>query len=30
MQFLVGGLIGLAAWFVMRILVMGVYTVDQN
>jgi regulator of protease activity HflC (stomatin/prohibitin superfamily) len=30
MQFLVGGLIGLAAWFVMRILIMGVYTVDQN
>jgi len=30
MQYLVGGLIGLAAWFVMRVLVMGVYTVDQN
>jgi regulator of protease activity HflC (stomatin/prohibitin superfamily) len=30
MQFLIGGLLGLAAWFVMRILVMGVYTVDQN
>jgi regulator of protease activity HflC (stomatin/prohibitin superfamily) len=30
MQYLIGGLIGLAAWFVMRILVMGVYTVDQN
>ena len=30
MPYLVGGLIGLVAWFVMRVLVMGVYTVDQN
>src|SRR5208283_1198982 len=27
---LIGALIGLAAWFVLRFLVMGVYTVDQN
>ena len=30
MQALIGALIGLAAWFVLRFLVMGVYTVDQN
>ena len=30
MQILIGIFIGLAAWFVLRILLMGVYTVDQN
>ena len=30
MQILIGILIGLSAWFVLRILLMGVYTVDQN
>jgi len=30
MQILIGIVIGLAAWFVLRILLMGVYTVDQN
>ena len=30
MEYVIGGVIGLAAWFVMRILLMGVYTVDQN
>src|SRR6266545_3099163 len=30
MQTLIGIFIGLAAWFVLRILLMGVYTVDQN
>src|SRR3954451_25490111 len=30
MQILIGVFIGLAAWFVLRILLMGVYTVDQN
>ena len=30
MQILTGCLIGLLAWFVLRFLVMGVYTVDQN
>jgi regulator of protease activity HflC (stomatin/prohibitin superfamily) len=30
MQTLIGVFIGLAAWFVLRILLMGVYTVDQN
>jgi regulator of protease activity HflC (stomatin/prohibitin superfamily) len=30
MQILVGALIGLAAWFVLRCLLMGVYTVDQS
>ena len=30
MTTLIGIFIGLAAWFVLRILLMGVYTVDQN
>src|ERR1035437_7771286 len=30
MPTLIGILIGLLAWFVLRILLMGVYTVDQN
>ena len=30
MQVLIGALIGLAIWFVLRFLIMGVYTVDQN
>ncbi len=30
MQILIGAAIGLLAWFVLRFLVMGVYTVDQN
>src|SRR5437764_14911120 len=30
MQIVIGIVIGLAAWFVLRILLMGVYTVDQN
>src|ERR1035441_2805586 len=30
MQILVGSLIGLLAWFLLRFLLMGVYTVDQN
>src|SRR5882757_1881988 len=30
MQILIGALIGGAAWFVLRVLLMGVYTVDQN
>src|SRR6266849_5311906 len=30
MPTLIGILLGLAAWFVLRILLMGVYTVDQN
>ena len=30
MQILVGVVIGLLAWFVMRIVLLGVYTVDQN
>lgn len=30
MEFLVGVLLGLTAWFAVRVLVMGVYTVDQN
>src|SRR5689334_14431749 len=30
MQTVIGIFIGLAAWFVLRILLMGVYTVDQN
>ena len=30
MQILIGIVIGLAAWFILRILLMGVYTVDQN
>ena len=30
MPTLIGIILGLAAWFVLRILLMGVYTVDQN
>ena len=30
MQILIGIILGLAAWFVLRVLLMGVYTVDQN
>src|ERR1017187_4478732 len=30
MQILAGVCLGLVAWFVLRILLMGVYTVDQN
>ena len=30
MQILIGGVLGLLAWFVLRFLVMGLYTVDQN
>src|ERR1035437_8185921 len=30
MQILTGIVLGLVAWFVLRILLMGVYTVDQN
>jgi regulator of protease activity HflC (stomatin/prohibitin superfamily) len=30
MQLLAGALVGLAAWFILRCLLMGVYTVDQN
>jgi regulator of protease activity HflC (stomatin/prohibitin superfamily) len=30
MQFLTGFLIGLAVWFLLRFIVLGVYTVDQN
>src|SRR6478672_946702 len=30
MQILIGIILGLAAWFVLRIVLMGVYTVDQN
>ena len=30
MQILIGASIGLLAWFVLRFLLMGVYTVDQN
>src|SRR6476620_2045520 len=30
MQILVGVFLGLVAWFLLRILLMGVYTVDQN
>jgi regulator of protease activity HflC (stomatin/prohibitin superfamily) len=30
MQILIGALIGFAAWFALRFLVMGLYTVDQN
>jgi regulator of protease activity HflC (stomatin/prohibitin superfamily) len=30
MQTLIGASIGLAAWFILRFLLMGVYTVDQN
>jgi regulator of protease activity HflC (stomatin/prohibitin superfamily) len=30
MQILIGIVIGLVAWFILRILLMGVYTVDQN
>src|SRR5450759_212010 len=30
MQILTGILLGLVAWFLLRILLMGVYTVDQN
>ena len=30
MQILIGVFIGLSAWFILRILLMGVYTVDQN
>jgi len=30
MQILIGGAVGLLAWFVLRFLVMGLYTVDQN
>ena len=30
MQVLIGALIGFSAWFVLRFLVMGLYTVDQN
>ncbi|MCX6629441.1 MAG: SPFH domain-containing protein [Candidatus Solibacter sp.] len=30
MQILIGVCLGLAAWFLLRVLLMGVYTVDQN
>jgi regulator of protease activity HflC (stomatin/prohibitin superfamily) len=30
MSALIGMLVGLVAWFVVRVLLMGVYTVDQN
>ena len=30
MQILAGVTVGLVAWFLLRILLMGVYTVDQN
>ena len=30
MDFLIGGLLGLAAWFFVRVVLSGVYTVDQN
>ena len=30
MQILAGIVLGLLAWFLLRILLMGVYTVDQN
>ena len=30
MQILAGALVGLAAWFMLRFLLMGLYTVDQN
>src|SRR5689334_22853109 len=30
MPMLIGILLGLTAWFLLRVLLMGVYTVDQN
>lgn len=30
MQIVIGGLIGLLAWFILRFILMGLYTVDQN
>ena len=30
MQILIGASIGLAAWFLLRFVLMGLYTVDQN
>ena len=30
MQILIGAAVGLLAWFVLRFIVMGFYTVDQN
>jgi regulator of protease activity HflC (stomatin/prohibitin superfamily) len=30
MLILAGVVVGLAAWFLMRIILLGVYTVDQN
>src|SRR5579863_4118544 len=30
MQILIGGAIGLVAWFILRFIVMGLFTVDQN
>ena len=30
MQIVAGFLLGLVAWFLLRIVLMGVYTVDQN
>ena len=30
MQYLIGALIGFTAWLLLRFLVMGLYTVDQN
>ena len=30
MQIVAGIVLGLVAWFLLRVLLMGVYTVDQN
>ncbi len=30
MQIIMGAILGLAAWFLLRLILMGVYTVDQN
>jgi regulator of protease activity HflC (stomatin/prohibitin superfamily) len=30
MEILIGGAVGLLAWFILRFIVMGLYTVDQN
>ena len=30
MQIIIGAILGLAAWFLLRLILMGVYTVDQN
>jgi len=30
MPILIGFILGLAAWFVVRVLIAGIYTIDQN